>query len=129
MRHLIAVACLLSAPAWAQGAAPSRVTPSGGNVAIGGAAAVVIPALASPTTSVYAIRYQVQGVGYACVSWATAAVTITGTDGTAKCGGAGTFLVTAGSVDARVFPAPIPTTALFGIAATGASLVLSYEVE
>ena len=128
MRHLIAFACLLPCAAWAQ-TAVVRVTPTGGNIAITTTPSALIPAIPLSAASTYALRYQVQGTGYACVSWVTAAITISGNTGAATCGGAGAFLVYGLSADARVAPAALPTTALYGVAATGATLNLSYEVE
>ena len=88
-------------------------------------ATVMIPAY----NSARSIRYQVQGNGFACVSWLTASVTITGTTSSAICSGAGAFLVTAGSTDNRVYPGPVNTTPLYGIAAVGSTLQLSFEVQ
>ena len=114
MRLLAIIALLIPTLAHAQTAIPST-----------GSAAAVIPALQNART----IRYQVQGTGYACVSWSTTTPTITGTDGTAKCTGAGAFLVTGLFVDSRVYPASVPGQALFAIGAAGSSLQISYEAN
>ena len=91
---------------------------------------VAIPPTATlliPGSSLYRVLgYQVQGTGVACLSFQTSAVTITGTDDTAKCGGAGAFLVKAYSVDRYQFPGPVPATALWGIGAAGSALQLQF---
>lgn len=76
-----------------------------------------------------AVRYQVQGAGYACVSWATSAIAIVGSNAAATCTGAGAYLVTAGSIEGRVYPQPTPGSPLYGVAASGAMLQLNYEVQ
>lgn len=95
-----------------------------------GTPGIVIPA----ATSVRAIRYQVQGTGFACVSFnATATsnppLSIANPGANATCGGAAAFLVTVGSVDSRLVPAPVPSgAALWGIASGGSTLQIAYEV-
>ena len=118
MTRLLLALALLTA-----GAAGAAHAQSGGNVALTTTPAALIPASNRYT----AVRYQVQGVGFACLSWVTASVTITGTDFSAVCGGAGSFLVTAGSVDARL--QSIPAGALTGVSAAGAALNVVFEVQ
>ncbi len=117
LRAALALLLLAHAPAWGQ-ARP----PLGGNVAIPSTPGTLIPFAAATL----AVRYQVQGTGYACVSWVTASISISGSGGASKCAGAGAFLVGASSVDARL-QNPQPGTPLVGVAAAGADLVIVWE--
>ena len=65
-----------------------------------GTPGIVIPRLGF----VNSVRYQVQGSGYACLSWLTSAITISANSGSAVCTGAGAFLFSGGSADSRLFP-------------------------
>lgn len=102
--------------------APQSFAPSGGVVAVGTTATTAIAA----NPGRYRVGYQIQGTGYACASWVTATPTIaSGTGAAIKCGGSGSFLVTAGSTDTRA--GTLPSTALTAIGETGSSLQVVWE--
>ena len=127
-----ALALLFASPAKAQLAPttsrPAATTPIGGLVVIGTSATLLIPAYAS-TGQAWGIRYQFQGTGFACISFVSASPVITGTTSAATCS-PGAFLVTANSVDNRLTGlAPLPKTALWGMAAAGSTLQITYEID
>ena len=89
-----------------------------------GTPGIVIPRLGFT----YSIRYQVQGTGYACLSWLTSAISISANAGSAMCTGAGAFLISGGVADSRLFPTATPTQSpLYGVAAPGATLQVAFE--
>lgn len=105
---------------------PLRATPTGGNVVIGTGATTVIPSTTSGASNL--LSYQVQGVGYACLSWVTATVTISGSGASSTCGGAGAFLVTAGSAFTSA-QGSVPNTALTAVGAAGAALSVAWQAQ
>jgi hypothetical protein len=78
------------------------------------------------SASRWRLSYQVQGSGYACLSWVTATITISANAASATCTGNGAFLVTAMSTSQSVYPAT-NSTALNVIGAPGASLQIVFD--
>jgi hypothetical protein len=96
---------------------------TGYNAAITTTAATVVAA-----GSKNRLSYQLQGSGYACMSFATATITISANASTAVCTGLGAFLVTAGSVS-NYNGQIVPNTALTAIGATGSTLTIVGESQ
>lgn len=102
---------------------PISGTPVGGNVVITTSAITAIPAAQSRMR----LNLQVQGTGFACASWVTAAPTITVSSmNVATCGGAGAFRLQDGSV-LPATQAALPNTALtvIGAAPSAGTLALN----
>lgn len=85
-------------------------------------------AIAAASSGRWRVSYQLQGAGYACVSWTTTSVTISANTSAATCTGNGAILVTANSAFNSQYPMT-PTSALTAIEATGATLQLACEIQ